>query len=325
MAFHIKSVSGGPLVLDGGLATELEATGLKLQGDPLWSARILHTNPQAVKDAHSRFLCSGADVITTATYQASIQGFITHLGMNSEEAGELLMSGVRLAREAVQQFTTDNPSPERQVPLVAGSVGPYGAYLHDGSEYTGVYAEEMSVEELKAWHRPQIQCLVAAGADLVAMETIPSVKEAEALVELLREFPNAAAWLAFSCKDETRVSDGRRFTEAVQVASRSKQVVGVGVNCCPPGLVTPLLASAVTQKTPDFGWVAYPNSGEGWDVESGWRPSENIVPIAELCVEWMTQGASLIGGCCRIRPAQIAELRQQLHRGLETHRTAGCD
>lgn len=319
MAVHVKPcVNDGLLVLDGGLATELEATGLKLQGDPLWSARVLHTKPQAVKDVHSVFLVSGADVITTATYQASIPGFMTHLSMKSEQARNLLMSGVCLAKEAVQQFITDNPSPERQVPLVAGSVGPYGAFLHDGSEYTGAYAKDMSVEELKDWHRPTIQCLVAAGADVVAMETIPSVKEAQALVELLREFPNSEAWLSFSCKDERCVSDGTRFSEAVQVASSSKQVVGVGVNCCPPGLVKPLLDSASSLKTPDFCWVAYPNSGEGWDVESGWRSSEKVVSIAELSVDWMRQGASLIGGCCRISPAHIAELRQQLHRGLQT-------
>ncbi|XP_078141879.1 betaine-homocysteine S-methyltransferase isoform X2 [Centroberyx gerrardi] len=285
----------GPLILDGGLATELEEQGIKLQGDPLWSARVLHTNPQAIRDAHYRFLLSGADVITTATYQASIEGFINHLDMTSELASELLMSGVHLAKETVKRFVSDEHPIGQKDPVVAGSVGPYGAFLHNGSEYTGAYAEQMSVEELKAWHRPQISCLAAAGADLIAFETIPSIKEAEALLELLREFPNSKAWLSFS----------------FQLANRSKQLVAVGVNCCAPALVKPLLDSAKLVLSPDLRWVVYPNSGEGWDVSTGWQTSGKT-SIAGLSVEWMKQGAAMIGGCCRIGPAHIAELQQQL-------------
>ncbi|KAM9482351.1 homocysteine S-methyltransferase YbgG isoform 2-T2 [Clarias gariepinus] len=193
-----------PFILDGGLSTELEERGFHIQGDPLWSARILHTNPGAVKDVHNSFLQCGSDVITTATYQASVEGFIKHLGVKSEEAENLIMSGVRLAKESAVDFMASCLTTDRKAPLVAGSVGPFGAFLHDGSEYTGVYASSMSVEELKNWHRPQIRCLVAAGADLLALETIPSLKEAEALVELLREFPDAKAWLSFSCRMERK-------------------------------------------------------------------------------------------------------------------------
>ncbi|XP_040897097.1 homocysteine S-methyltransferase 1 [Toxotes jaculatrix] len=303
----------GPLILDGGLATELEAQGTNLQGDPLWSARLLQTNPQAIRDAHYRFLLSGADVITTATYQASIEGFIAHLDVSSECARELLMSGVQLAKESVNRFVSDSRPTEQRRPLVAGSVGPYGAFLHNGSEYTGAYAEEMSVEELKVWHRQQVDCLAAAGADLVAFETIPSLKEAEALVELLREFPNSKAWLSFSCKDGRCISDGSLFTDAVQIANRSMQLVAVGVNCCPPALVEPLLDSARSLLSPDLSWVVYPNSGEEWDTEQGWLTSgKTSASIPELCHTWMKQGAALIGGCCRIGPAHITELRQQL-------------
>ncbi|KAI2663562.1 Homocysteine S-methyltransferase YbgG [Labeo rohita] len=250
-----------PFILDGGLATELEASGFQLQNDPLWSARILHTNPQAIKDVHYSYLQSGSDVITTATYQASIEGFVKYLGLQPEEAQLKIMSGVQLAKESVLEFMSNSPlSEDRREPVVAGSVGPYGAFLHDGSEYTGAYEDKMTVGELKDWHRPQIQCLVKAGADLVAMETIPSLKEAEALVEVLREFPEAKAWLSFSCKtllktnevdtavnavnvfqDIHNISSGRSFSEAVQVACRSSQLVAVGVNCCPPSLLEPLL------------------------------------------------------------------------------------
>lgn len=298
----------GPLILDGGLATQLEAQGAKLQGDPLWSARLLQTDPQAIKDAHYSFLLSGADVITTATYQASISGFIKHLDVSSEGARELLMSGVHLAKETVNTFD----SGQRRV-LVAGSVGPYGAFLHDGSEYTGAYAQEMSVEELKVWHRPHIDCLAAAGADLIAFETIPSIKEAEAMVELLREFPNCKAWLSFSCKDGKCISDGSLFTDAVQVSSRSTQLLAVGVNCCNPDVVEPLLDSARTLLRPDVSWVVYPNSGEEWDSERGWLTSRKTSAwTPDLSHKWVKQGAALIGGCCRVGPTDIAEMRCEL-------------
>ncbi|TWW57496.1 homocysteine S-methyltransferase YbgG [Takifugu flavidus] len=312
----------GPLILDGGLATELETQGFHLQGDPLWSARLLHTNPQAIRDAHGRFLLSGADVISTATYQASVEGFIRHLHVSSECAKDLIMSAVQLAKEAVKSFVSEtHPSTSVQsgqrCPLVAGSVGPYGAFLHNGSEYTGDYAEQMSVQELKAWHRPQIECLAAAGADLLAFETIPSIKEAEALVELLREFPNTKAWLALSCKDVRSLSDGSPFADAVQMANRSQQLIAVGVNCCPPQLVEPLLESARCLLRPEISWVVYPNSGEDWDSEQGWHGAETEMetessPLIEMSRTWMKQGAALIGGCCRISPAHIAKLRHHL-------------
>ncbi|XP_059922683.1 uncharacterized protein zgc:172121 [Gadus macrocephalus] len=310
----IASIRGaGPLILDGGLATELEAQGFGLQGDPLWSSRLLHTNPQAIQDAHCRFLDSGADVVSTATYQASIKGFMEHLDMSLESAQELMKSGVHLAQEAVQQFVTSNNDTERGRPLVAGCVGAYGAFLLDGSEYSGGYAEAMSIEELKAWHRPQISCLVSAGADLVAMETIPSVKEAEALLELLREFPSCKAWLSFSCKDGRSLCDGSPFLEAVRLAQRCSQLVAVGVNCCSPLLIRPLLDTVSPLRSPDLPWVVYPNSGEEWDRLSGWNASgSKVSSIAELSQEWLKQGATMIGGCCRVGPTHITELRKRL-------------
>ncbi|CAM4624766.1 unnamed protein product [Leuciscus chuanchicus] len=301
-----------PLILDGGLATELEASGFQLQGDPLWSARLLHTNPQAIKDVHYRFLQSGSDVITTATYQATIEGFVKYLGLRPEEAQQMMMSGVQLAKETVREFMSHSPESDRREPLVAGSVGPYGAFLHDGSEYTGAYEDKMTLEELKDWHRPQIQCLVKAGADLVAMETIPGLKEAEALVEVLKEFPEIKAWLAFSCKDIHNISSGRSFSEAVQVACRSTQLVAVGVNCCPAPLVKPLLESAKSHKKADLSWVVYPNSGERWDPKTGWI-TEKQMSFAKLSLDWKEQGALWIGGCCRVGPADITALKQQLH------------
>ncbi|XP_068608780.1 homocysteine S-methyltransferase [Brachionichthys hirsutus] len=305
-----------PLVLDGGFSTELAAQGVELKGDPLWGSGLLHTNPQAIRDVHYRFLLSGADVISTATYQASVAGFIDHLNLSSERARELIMSGVQLAKETVETFVSERHPTGPTCPLVAGSVGPFGAVLLDGSEYTGAYAAGMSVGEFKDWHRPRMECLAAAGADLFAIETIPSIKEAEALVELLREFPDAKAWLSFSCKDGKSISDGSPFAGAVQMARRSTQLAAVGVNCCPPSLVAPVLESAQSLRSPDMAWVVYPNSGEEWVRERGWLSSDKeSALLPDLSRGWVKQGAALIGGCCRIGPAHIADLRQQLKRG----------
>ncbi|XP_016398496.1 homocysteine S-methyltransferase YbgG-like [Sinocyclocheilus rhinocerous] len=309
-----------PFILDGGLATELEASGFQLQGDPLWSARILHSNPQAIKDVHYRYLQSGSDVITTATYQASIEGFVKYLDLRPEEAQQMIMSGVQLAKETVREFMSHSTVSDRREPVVAGSVGPYGAFLHDGSEYTGAYEDKMTVEVMQdeALCPPKppphknlkcIQCLVKA--DLVAMETIPSLKEAEALVEVLREFPEAKTWLSFSCKDIQNISSGR-FSEAVQVACRSSQLVAVGVNCCPAPLVKPLLESAKSLKKADLSWVVYPNSGEEWDPKTGWKTKKRT-SFAKPSLDWKEQGALWIGGCCRVGPADITELKEHLH------------
>ncbi|XP_029460393.1 homocysteine S-methyltransferase 1-like isoform X2 [Rhinatrema bivittatum] len=279
-------------ILDGGLSTELEAAGFQIQGDPLWSARILHTNPKAIKDVHLRFLQSGADVITTATYQASVEGFSRHLGLKRAEAAELLRLAVSVAKEAAEEFSCQ--SSERKSILIAGSVGPYGAFLHDGSEYTGHYVDTMSLEELKAWHRQQIQCLESAGIDLIAMETIPSQKEAEALVDLLREFPNIKAWLSYSCQDGQCTSHGEKFEEALRVAAKSDQLVAVGVNCCPPSFVSPLLTSANKSRCLGIDWIVYPNSGEAWDPRDGWKGSSTEKPLAAWAPEWVHLGAKWI-------------------------------
>ncbi|KAI5109352.1 homocysteine S-methyltransferase-like isoform 2, partial [Silurus meridionalis] len=310
------------LILDGGLSTELEKMGFHIQGDPLWSSRILHTNPNAIKDVHYSFLQCGSDIITTATYQASIEGFTKHLGLKPEEAEDLMMSGVRLAKESTAEFISSGLKADRKVPVVAGSVGPFGAFLLDGSEYTGVYANSMSVEELKNWHRPQIRCLVAAGVDILALETIPSLKEAEALVELLKEFPEAKAWLSFSCKVTTSgnlIVVWFVYSSVSHICSVLLQYVTCSLNTLGHLTITPMFGSSpavakkchsnkgfpktlqhnscktrlmITCESPDFQWI-----------------TEKRIPFTELSVEWKEQGASWIGGCCRISPADIAQLK----------------
>ncbi|KAM9321202.1 uncharacterized protein PAF06_005765 [Gastrophryne carolinensis] len=297
-------------LLSGGLSTELEAAGLLIQGDPLWSARLLHTNPQAIKDVHKSYLFSGSDVLSTATYQASIEGFIQHLGMKADAAAELFNVAASLAKEAAFEFNAQ--STDKKNVLIAGSVGPYGAFLHDGSEYTGAYVKDMSIEELKNWHRVQMQCLSSAGVDVFAFETIPSRKEAEALVQLLREFPNTKAWLSYSCQSVSSTSYGDKFEEAVKVAAATPQLVAIGVNCCSPNFVGSLLSSANKNTGLDIDWIVYPNSGEKWDHTLGWQNPDNDISLSKHALEWVQLGARWIGGCCRTTPSDIANLQDIL-------------
>ncbi|KAG8452083.1 hypothetical protein GDO86_004030 [Hymenochirus boettgeri] len=297
-------------IMSGGLSTELETAGLTLQGDPLWSARLLHTNPQAIKEVHRSFLRSGAEVLTTATYQATIKGFQQHAGLNVEDAEECLHIGVRLAKEAADEFNWK--SLDKRNILIAGSIGPYGAFLSNGSEYSGYYVKEMSTEDLKDWHRVQMQCLASAGIDFFALETIPSKKEAEALLEVLREFPNTKAWLSYSCQSTTSTSYGDPFEEAVKLAHKSHQIVAVGANCCSPFLISPLLTCANKNRKQENGWIVYPNSGEKWDQESGWHTCNNAEMFCVHAEEWVNLGATWIGGCCRTSPSAIANLRKIL-------------
>ncbi|XP_078736395.1 LOW QUALITY PROTEIN: betaine-homocysteine S-methyltransferase-like [Lampetra fluviatilis] len=305
------------LLLDGGVSSELEAAGFPLQGDPLWSSRLLLTHPDAVKDVHLRFLQSGSDVISTATYQASVPGFVTHLGLRPEEARQLIHTGVRLAREAVSEYISSAGPREVEV-KVAGSVGPYGAHLHDGSEYTGAYVDALSTEELMDWHRPQVSALLEAGVDLLALETVPSAAEGLALVQLLREFPGASAWLSFSCKDSRHTCHGEEFGEvALALAARSRQLLAVGVNCCDPELVGDLLGGVANAKGFDKLLLAYPNSGEHWDVQRGWEHRPRRPTLATYSLAWRDLGVSWIGGCCRTGPEDIEELGRTLRPQMQ--------
>ena len=279
-------------MLDGGLATELEAHGHDLR-DALWSARLLADAPDAIVAAHRAYFAAGADVATTATYQASSDGFATR-GVDRTEVARLLRRGVALAEQARDEVAGDG----RQR-FVAASVGPYGAALADGSEYRGRYG--LGVAALTAWHRPRLDVLVDAAPDLLAIETVPDVDEAQALVAALAGSP-VPAWLSYSV-DGSRTRAGQPLAEAFAVVADAPQVVAVGVNCCDPADVGPAVtvARSVTRKPV----LVYPNSGEDWDaVGRRWtgRPRFSAADAAG----WVAAGAAGVGGCCRVGPAEIA-------------------
>lgn len=313
--------SQGVAILDGALATELENRGADLDG-ALWSARLLLEDPDAIRTLHLDYFTAGADIAISATYQASFQGFARR-GLSRAQSAALMQLSVRLAQEARDQFMQTLPQTRRQAdrirPLVAASVGCYGAYLADGSEYRGDYG--VSSKALRDWHRPRLDALLEAEPDLLACETIPCLQEAEVLVELLNEYRDAPAWLSFSCRDQSSVCSGERFAACVELAAASSAVVAVGLNCTAPGFAEPLLRSA-RRKTPK-PLVCYPNSGERWDSASRqWIDGVGRDRLTPYAAAWKAAGARLIGGCCRTTPSDIRALRQRLlpGRGKEASR-----
>ncbi|MFF3248672.1 homocysteine S-methyltransferase [Streptomyces sp. NPDC002870] len=292
------ALAEGVVVLDGGLSNQLQAQGCDLSDD-LWSARLLADGPRQIEAAHAAYVRAGAQVLITSSYQATFEGFARR-GVAREEAAGLLARSVELARSAGE-------SVQREV-WVAASVGPYGAMLADGSEYRGRYG--LSVRELERFHRPRIEALVAAGPDVLALETVPDTDEAEALLRAV-DGCGVPVWLSYSITGK-RTRAGQELAAAFALAAGRDQVVAVGVNCCEPGDAGPAveLAASVTGKPV----VVYPNSGERWDAdEREWRGGATYdlgrVP------DWLASGARLVGGCCRVGPGQIAELTATLEGG----------
>ena len=288
-----EALATRPVVLDGGLSTELEARGHDVSS-ALWSARLLRDDPAAVVAAHAAFAAAGAQVATTASYQATVAGFGA-TGVAADEARRLIASSVALAREGQGDG------------WIAGSVGPYGAMLADGSEYTGDYVDRITVAELRAFHRPRMELLAGAGADVLACETVPAAAEAEALLAEA-ETLGVPVWLSLTTvvddRGVVRTRRGERAADVFAMAAGADAVIAVGINCTAPAAVGPSIAAAAATGKPV---VAYPNSGEGWDAAvRRWTGSPGIA--TDDGPAWIGGGARLIGGCCRIRPAHIAAL-----------------
>lgn len=287
------ALAAGPVVLDGGLSTELEARGHDVSSR-LWSARLLREDPGAIVEAHAAFAAAGAQVATTASYQATVEGFGA-VGVDASEARRLIRSSVALARQG------------QGGGWVAGSVGPYGAMLADGSEYTGAYVAEVPVGELRDVHAARMELLADAGADVLACETVPAAAEAEAFLAAADAL-GVPAWLSLTTvlgdDGVVRTRRGERADDVFAMAADVDAVIAVGVNCTAPGGVGAAIAAAASSGKPV---VVYPNSGEGWDaVGRRWTGSPGFAP--NDVPAWVEAGARLVGGCCRVRPQHIAAI-----------------
>ena len=286
----------GVVILDGGLATCLEERGHNLNSQ-LWSAQMLIDSPHEISAIHHLFLGAGADCITTASYQASYEGF-SRFGFDEAGTDELLIRSVVLALDSVNDFWSNLPRNSSRIrPLVAASIGPYGAYLADGSEYDGRYG--ITDQDLIDFHKRRFSLLATSEADLVVCETIPSMDEARVLLGLFDETPNARGWISFSCRDGGHLSEN--------IEGR----VGVGVNCTAPRFVNELITRI--QSRTERAVIVYPNSGENWDAKNKrWIGADSGEDWVKMAVMWQRTGARGIGGCCRIGPDVIEQVRSQI-------------
>jgi len=294
----------GVMLLDGAFSTELERRGCDLN-DPLWSAKILLENPQVIGLVHRDYFAAGADCATTASYQATVEGFMKR-GLSEAAALDLITLSVDIAKRVRDEFwSTVVDKSARPYPLVAASVGPYGAFLADGSEYRGDYA--LDEDALIVFHRLRLQTLIAAGPDLLACETIPCLKEALAIAKLLREFPGHYAWISFSAKDGTHINSGEAIVDCARALDGFEQVAAIGINCTAPGHVASLIEEI--RKGTSKPILVYPNSGEQYDpTTKTWHGTTAEGSYGNSARLWNEKGASLIGGCCRTSPKDIAEI-----------------
>lgn len=290
------------IILDGALATELETRGCDLT-DPLWSAKVLMEDPDLIYQVHRDYYAAGAQCAITASYQATPLGFQAR-GLDEAQAVALISKSVALAVRARDDHRAQHP--DVGALLVAGSVGPYGAYLANGAEYRGDY--QLPADEMMAFHRARIAALVAAGVDLLACETLPSLPEIAALVALLREFPQTCAWFSFTLRDAEHLSDGTPLRDVLALLADNPQVVAVGINCIALAQVTAVLTHLATLTT--LPLVVYPNSGEHYDaVSKSWSGAgQHDCSLAGHLPAWRAAGATLIGGCCRTTPQDIAAI-----------------
>jgi homocysteine S-methyltransferase len=294
-----------PLLLDGGLSNELESQGCSLK-HKLWSARLLESDPEAIVRAHLSYLESGAECIITSSYQATIPGFMA-LGHDESAAKALILNSVHLAEEARNRFLAQNPHASK--PSIAASIGPYGAYLADGSEYRGDYA--LSDKELTEFHEPRLHLLADSPADMLACETIPSFREAMVLSKILESI-NKPAWISFSCKDGGHICDGTPIEQCAALLSRHPTVFAIGVNCTSPEFISDLIGSLKTQSG-HKKIVVYPNTGAVYHAESKtWSGLADVSSCELMAQEWLDLGADIVGGCCGIGPKQIQSMNRVL-------------
>ena len=299
------------LVLDGAFGTELARRGFDTN-DELWSAKALFEKPELVEAVHRDYYEAGADISTSASYQATVEGF-EKKGFTREQAKELIVRSVRLVQRARDAFWQQKEKRiGRPQPLAAASVGPYGAYLADGSEYRGDYGASRA--ELADFHAERLAILVSAGPDILACETLPLLDEARAILDDLRRYPDADAWISFSCKDAEHTCGGDAIADCARLLDKESQVAAIGVNCTAPQYVADLIRNIRAHTAKPV--VVYPNTGETYDaVTKTWYGSPT--PYHDFVRQWYEAGARLIGGCCRTTPDDIrgiAAFRASLQR-----------
>lgn len=292
----------GALIIDGAMSTGLESLGMVLN-DSLWSARALIERPDLVREVHRQYFEAGANAAITDSYQASEAGFAAK-GFPPEQTREYVRKSAELAREAKNDYLLEHPDVEPGDLIIAGAIGPYGAYLADGSEYTGNYS--LTREEYVKFHELRLNALIDGGSDIIAIETQPRLDEIEALLGMI-ENRDITCWVTVTLKDG-KMPDGTDLETLAKVLDANPQVEAFGLNCVKREWVEEaLLKMRAHTKKP---LVVYPNSGETYDpVTKTWHAAgphakgwSHFVPL------WEKTGAVCIGGCCRTLPHDIEEI-----------------
>jgi homocysteine S-methyltransferase len=309
MTPHDKLDLTGLRVLDGGLATELERAGCDL-ANPLWSGQVLRTQPQKVLAVHRSYLEAGADCLLTASYQLSAMGF-REIGLSADDARRAIQQSVALVEQARREYAQseiDGGRKPRRI-WIAGSLGAYGAALHNGAEFHGNY--NIGHAELVAFHAERINAMRDTNADFLAFETIPSFGEAEAILEALSQHPDLAAYICFTCRDDAHTGHGEPIEQCARLLDAAPGIIAIGINCTAPRYVLPLIQAirAVTAKR----IAVYPNSGETWVSETrSWSGTSDPGLFGDMAAAWRNAGADWIGGCCRTGPQHIRAIASQL-------------
>lgn len=296
------------VILDGGLGTELERRGHQNLGR-LWSTSLVASNPAVVREVHRDYLAAGADVIATATFQAALPTLL-ECGYDRESAVDLLREAVRLAVRERDDFVRQAGG--RRTRLVAASIGPFGAHLADGSEYTGRYT--LNANEIADFQRERWQILADAGADLIACETMPTAADVQAVVRLLRETPQRWAWISLVCRDASHLADGTPLPLVFEHLNDVPNLAAVGINCIPPRLAP--AAIETLRSLTSLPIAVYPNASNAWDMEAR-QPLDQLgaAEFAGAARVWKSAGAQIIGGCCRTTPEHIAAIHRSVMNG----------
>lgn len=292
------------MILDGAFATELEKKGCDIN-DELWSAKILVEQPSLVGEVHQDYYEAGADCATTASYQATVEGFLKK-GLSKEEAEAAIVSSVTIAREVRDNFWSKEANKtNRPRPLVAASVGPYGAFLADGSEYRGDY--KISEKELEEFHRDRLHLLSSAGPDVLACETIPCSMEARVLARLIEEQATLYGWISFTAIDGKHISSGESIADIAKELDAYEHIAAIGINCTAPEYVEELIETIGANTNKPV--LVYPNYGEHYDATTKtWHGSTTHASFGESSQAWYKKGAKIIGGCCRTTPDDIRQI-----------------
>ena len=295
-----------PLVIDGGISNELEALGCDLNHD-LWTSRLLDSDEEAIRQVHLNYMRAGAQCVASASYQASIPGLMNH-GYSHEEARSLIQKSISLVSEARTTFYEENDN-HHEVNIV-GSIGPYGAYLADGSEYKGNYG--LTHDQLNDFHEERLQLFIESDADIIAFETIPDYTEAQVIAQLSQNI-SKPSWISFSCKDDHHISDGTPLSECGQLFRSHPSVFAIGANCIPPDYV-PGVLNTLKENVGNKKIIIYPNSGGHYDSNGKkWYANDEKFALKNHADEWINLGADILGGCCKIGAEEIGELKEYLN------------